>query len=43
MEDKVVDLTNYKIEKYFREKGFTIKTDHDKNIKLLIKLKEDNS
>jgi len=41
MEEKVVDFNSYKIEKYFREKGFTIKTDNDKNVKLLIKLKEE--
>ncbi len=39
MAKKVVDLMNYKIEKYLKENGFIVKKDCNKNVKILIKLK----
>ena len=43
MSKKIVDLLSYKIEKELRENGFTLKQDGDKRIKLLIKLKGDDT
>lgn len=41
MIEKVVDLISYKIEKSLKENGFTVKRDKGKNIKLLIKINEE--
>ncbi len=38
MTKKVVDLMNYRIEKSLKENGFDVKKDDKKNIKILIKL-----
>ncbi len=40
MEENVVDINAYKIEKSLRENGFIVKRDDKRNITLLIKLKE---
>jgi len=39
MEEKVVDLMAYKIEKSLIENGFEIKKDGDKRVKILLKVK----
>lgn len=41
MVKKIVDLMSYKIEKSLKENGFTVKTDNNKKVKLLIKLNLD--
>lgn len=38
-EKKVIDLMLYRIEKSFKENGYIIKSDTDKNTKILIRLK----
>jgi len=38
MKKKVIDLMNYRIEKTLKENGFEVKKDDNKNIKILIKL-----
>jgi hypothetical protein len=38
MKKKVIDLTTYRIEKTLKENGFEVKKDDNKNIKILIKL-----
>lgn len=43
MTKKIVDLMSYKIEKELRENGFILKKDGDKKIKLLIKLRNDET
>jgi hypothetical protein len=43
MTKKIVDLMSYKIEKELKENGFTLKKDGDKKVKLLIKLKNDET
>jgi len=40
MTEKVVDLNSYKIEKSLRENGFEVKKDKGKNIKILIKIND---
>jgi predicted RNA binding protein YcfA (HicA-like mRNA interferase family) len=41
MVEKVVDLISYKIEKSLKENGFIVKRDKGENIKLLIKINEE--
>jgi hypothetical protein len=38
MKKKVIDLMTYRIEKTLKENGFEVKKDDNKNIKILIKL-----
>jgi hypothetical protein len=38
MPKKVIDLMTYRIEKTLKENGFEVKKDDNKNIKILIKL-----
>jgi hypothetical protein len=38
MTKKVIDLMTYRIEKTLKENGFEVKKDDNKNIKILIKL-----
>ena len=40
MDNKIVDLINYKLEKALRKEGFAVKKDKKKNVKLLIKIKK---
>jgi len=40
MEAKIIDFLAYKIEKSLRKNGFTVKKDKEKNIKLLLKIKD---
>ena len=37
-DNKVVDLTNYRIEKELRELGFDVKRDESNKVKVVIKL-----
>lgn len=39
MQKKVVDLLNYKIEKYLKENGFEVKKDSQKNVKILVRIR----
>jgi hypothetical protein len=38
MTKKVIDLMTYRIEKTLKENGFEVKKDDNKNVKILIKL-----
>lgn len=38
MAKKVIDLMTYRIEKTLKENGFEVKKDENKNVKILIKL-----
>lgn len=38
MDNKIVDLLTYKIEKSLKKNGYTVKKDKKKNVKLLIKI-----
>jgi hypothetical protein len=42
MAKKVIDLMTYRIEKTLKENGFEVKKDDNKNIKILIKLKNND-
>jgi hypothetical protein len=42
MSKKVIDLMTYRIEKTLKENGFEVKKDDNKNIKILIKLKNND-
>ncbi|MBN2040031.1 MAG: hypothetical protein JW864_08325 [Spirochaetes bacterium] len=39
MDNKIIDFLTYKIEKSLRKDGFTIKRDKEKNINVLLKIK----
>lgn len=41
MDNKIVDFIAYKIEKSLKNDGFTIKRDKEKNINVLLKIKND--
>jgi len=43
MSNKIIDFVSYKIEKELKENGFILKHDSDKRIKLLIKLKGEDT
>lgn len=41
MNSNIIDFIAYKIEKSFKENGFTIKRDMEKNINVLLKINKD--
>ncbi len=41
MDNKIIDFIAYKIEKSLKKDGFTIKRDKEKNINVLLKIKND--
>jgi len=42
MEEKIVDLVAFRIEKTLRESGFILKKDEKKNLLILIKVNNDD-
>ena len=42
MTEKVIDLNTYRIEKSLKMNGFIVKKDKGKNVKLLIKLNDED-
>jgi hypothetical protein len=43
MENKIIDLNAYRIEKSLRKDGFTIKRDKKRNINVLLKINNENA
>lgn len=41
--NKIIDLQSYKVEKALKKVGFTLKHDKKKNLKVLMKINNENS